>query len=242
MIIPVSVCHHVSTTGVRSPPMCCRYHIQASGLIGSPTVPSSRSDERSCFAACSGPHFMCARIAVGAVYRIVTLVALDDLPPAVLVREVGRALVEDARRAVAQRPVDDVAVTRDPADVGGAPVDVASRASGRRRSGASTPTPDEVAGRSCARCPSASRSCRSCTGGRVDPPRPSARGGHDAGSSDCPSTSSFHVRSRPSRHRHLAASSAVRRRPSGRPAPSRAPRPRSLERHRLSRAASSRPA
>ena len=71
--IPVSVCHHVSTIGVRSSPMCLRYHIHASGLIGSPTVPSSRSDERSCFAACSGPHFMCARIAVGAVYRIVTL-------------------------------------------------------------------------------------------------------------------------------------------------------------------------
>ena len=73
MIIPVSVCHHVSTTGVRSAPMCRRYHIHASGLIGSPTEPRRRSEERSCFAACSGPHFMCARIAVGAVYRIVTL-------------------------------------------------------------------------------------------------------------------------------------------------------------------------
>ena len=71
-IIPVSVCHHVSTTGVRSPPMCSRYQTQASGLIGSPTEPSSRSEDRSCWAACSGPHFMWARIAVGAVYRIVT--------------------------------------------------------------------------------------------------------------------------------------------------------------------------
>ena len=66
-IIPVSVCHHVSTTGVRSPPMCSRYQIHASGLIGSPTDPSRRSEERSCFAAYSGPHFMCVRIAVGAV-------------------------------------------------------------------------------------------------------------------------------------------------------------------------------
>ena len=66
-IIPVSVCHHVSTTGTRSPPMCCRYQTQASGLIGSPTVPSSRIEERSCFAAYSGPHFMWLRIAVGAV-------------------------------------------------------------------------------------------------------------------------------------------------------------------------------
>ena len=66
-IIPVSVCHHVSTTGQRPPPMCSWYQIQASGLIGSPTEPSRRSDPRSCPAACSGPHFMCARIAVGAV-------------------------------------------------------------------------------------------------------------------------------------------------------------------------------
>ena len=67
MIIPVSVCHQVSTIGQRSPPMCSWYQTHASGLIGSPTDPSSRSFERSCFAACSGPHFMCVRIAVGAV-------------------------------------------------------------------------------------------------------------------------------------------------------------------------------
>ena len=67
MIIPVSVCHHVSTIGQRSPPMCSRYQTQASGLIGSPTEPSSRSEERSCCSAYSGPHFMCVRIAVGAV-------------------------------------------------------------------------------------------------------------------------------------------------------------------------------
>src|SRR5215204_4128623 len=44
MIAPVSVCHHVSTIGQRPPPMTRWYHIQASGLMGSPTVPSSRSD------------------------------------------------------------------------------------------------------------------------------------------------------------------------------------------------------
>jgi hypothetical protein len=66
-IIPVSVCHQVSTIGVRSPPMFSRYQIHASGLIGSPTEPSRRSDERSCCCAYSGPHFMCERIAVGAV-------------------------------------------------------------------------------------------------------------------------------------------------------------------------------
>ena len=67
MMPPVSVCHHVSTTGTRLPPIHSRYHIHASGLIGSPTEPNSRSDERSCFAGYSVPHFMNVRIAVGAV-------------------------------------------------------------------------------------------------------------------------------------------------------------------------------
>src|SRR3954453_910954 len=47
MIAPVSVCHHVSTTGVLPPPTYVRYHIHASGLIGSPTDPSTRNDDRS---------------------------------------------------------------------------------------------------------------------------------------------------------------------------------------------------
>src|SRR5689334_8957352 len=48
MMAPVSVCHQVSTTGQRSPPMTVWYHSHAFGLIGSPTDPSSRSDDRSC--------------------------------------------------------------------------------------------------------------------------------------------------------------------------------------------------
>ena len=51
-------------------------------------------------------------------------IALDDLPEARLVGPVGRALVHHDRRAVGERTVDDVAVARHPADVGGAPVDV----------------------------------------------------------------------------------------------------------------------
>src|ERR1700692_2791140 len=70
---PVSVCHHVSTIGQLSLPMFLRYHIHASGLIGSPTLPSSRSDEMSCICGNSSPHFMNVRMVVGAVYRIVTL-------------------------------------------------------------------------------------------------------------------------------------------------------------------------
>ncbi len=66
-IMPVSVCHHVSTIGVWLRPMCSRYQIQASGLIGSPTEPSRRSELRSCLAMYSGPHFMKVRMVVGAV-------------------------------------------------------------------------------------------------------------------------------------------------------------------------------
>src|SRR5699024_8447729 len=64
-MLPFSVCHQVSTTGHRLPPMCSRYHIQASGLIGSPTLPSRRRLDRSNFAGMSRPHFMNERMAVG---------------------------------------------------------------------------------------------------------------------------------------------------------------------------------
>src|ERR1700754_4364697 len=67
MCPPVSVCHQVSTIGQRPPPMTLWYHIHASGLIGSPTVPSRRNDERSYFAGHWSPHLIKARIAVGAV-------------------------------------------------------------------------------------------------------------------------------------------------------------------------------
>src|SRR5437870_4923470 len=73
IIAPVSVCHQVSTIGQRPPPIVFWYHIHASGLIGSPTDPRSRKDERSCFFTHSSPQRMNARIAVGAVYKIVTL-------------------------------------------------------------------------------------------------------------------------------------------------------------------------
>src|SRR5579863_4486994 len=42
IMAPVSVCHQVSMMGQRSCPITLRYHIQASGLIGSPTLPSRR--------------------------------------------------------------------------------------------------------------------------------------------------------------------------------------------------------
>src|SRR6478752_1463383 len=72
MIAPVSVCHQVSTIGQRFLPTCSRYHIHASGLIGSPTLPSRRRLDRSDLAGHSLPARMKARIAVGAVYSTVT--------------------------------------------------------------------------------------------------------------------------------------------------------------------------
>ena len=53
------------------------------------------------------------------------LVALDDLPKPILFREVGRAFVEDARRAERERTVDDIRVPRHPADIGRTPENVA---------------------------------------------------------------------------------------------------------------------
>ena len=67
MMPPVSVCHQVSTIGQLSCPMVSRYHIQASGLIGSPTLPSTRSESSWYLPGMSAPHFMNVRIRVGAV-------------------------------------------------------------------------------------------------------------------------------------------------------------------------------
>src|SRR3954469_23684667 len=67
MIAPVSVCHQVSTIGQRPPPMISWYHIHASGLIGSPTLPSRRRDDMSWRLGNSLPQRTNARIAVGAV-------------------------------------------------------------------------------------------------------------------------------------------------------------------------------
>src|SRR5262245_2801405 len=64
---PVSVCHQVSTIGQRPPPTVSWYHIHASGLIGSPTVPRMRSEERLYFFGRSPPALINDRMAVGAV-------------------------------------------------------------------------------------------------------------------------------------------------------------------------------
>ena len=67
MIPPVSVCHQVSTIGQRPSPTTRWYQPHASGLIGSPTVPSSFNDLREVFWTQSSPSRISARSAVGAV-------------------------------------------------------------------------------------------------------------------------------------------------------------------------------
>src|ERR1700722_10800020 len=52
---PVSVCHQVSTIGQRSSPTTRWYHSHASGLIGSPTLPSKRRLLREVFLTGSSP-------------------------------------------------------------------------------------------------------------------------------------------------------------------------------------------
>ncbi len=55
----------------------------------------------------------------------VDLVLVDDLPEPAHRRIVGNALEHERRRAVGQRPVENVAVAGHPADIGRAPIDVA---------------------------------------------------------------------------------------------------------------------
>ena len=66
-IMPVSVCHQVSTTGQRPWPMTFQYQTHASGLMGSPTVPRSLRLERLQRFGYSSPQRMKVRMAVGAV-------------------------------------------------------------------------------------------------------------------------------------------------------------------------------
>src|SRR5215212_895767 len=69
----VSVCHQVSTIGHLFFPTCSSYQCQASSLIGSPTVPRIFKDERSLPSKGCNPNPISERMAVGAVYKILTL-------------------------------------------------------------------------------------------------------------------------------------------------------------------------
>ena len=67
MTPPVSVCHQVSTMGHFDFPTTSLYQFHSGDLMGSPTVPRMRSEERSCRFGQSSPSFIKARKAVGAV-------------------------------------------------------------------------------------------------------------------------------------------------------------------------------
>ena len=64
---PVSVCHQVSMTGERDLPTVLKYQFHSGSLMGSPTVPSRRSELRSCALGQVSPSFISERNAVGAV-------------------------------------------------------------------------------------------------------------------------------------------------------------------------------
>ncbi len=124
MMAPVSVCHQVSTMGQRLRPMCSWYHIQASGLMGSPTEPSNRSFDRSYLRrdVVAELHERADRGRRGVENRHAAL--LDDFPETSGVRRGGTAFVDHHAGAGGQRAVGHVAVPGHPADVGGAPEDV----------------------------------------------------------------------------------------------------------------------
>ena len=87
MIWPVSVCHQVSTIGQRSPPMTSWYQSHALGLIGSPTEPEQPQRREIVRVRVLGAplHAGADRGRRGVEDR--HPVALDELPPDVLVRD-----------------------------------------------------------------------------------------------------------------------------------------------------------
>ncbi len=121
---PVSVCHHVSTIGQRSPSdveVVPHPRFRVDRLADRSQQPQRRE------VVLLGPLGAPAHERADRRRRRVEdrhAVALDDVPEAILVREVRRAFVHHHRRAVGERAVHDVAVARDPADVRRAPVDV----------------------------------------------------------------------------------------------------------------------
>ena len=124
MIWPVSVCHQVSTIGraVAADVLVVPQPRLGVDRLADRAEQPQRREVVACRERLALLHEGADR-GRGAVQDR-DLVVLDDLPPAIPGRRVGRALVQDAGRRVGERPVDDVAVAGDPADVGGAPVDV----------------------------------------------------------------------------------------------------------------------
>src|ERR1700729_1369541 len=70
---PVSVCHQVSIMGHFPWPIFSSNQCQASSLIGSPTEPSFFSELKSLPFSTSSPKLISERMAVGAMYKMLTL-------------------------------------------------------------------------------------------------------------------------------------------------------------------------
>ncbi len=120
-IIPVSVCHHVSTIGQRSPPMCSWYQTHASGLIGSPTDRAGGATRGRASPRTPAPT-SCARGSRSGRCRGSSTWSARRSPTSwSLSGKSGVPSYITVGRPVAERPVDDVAVPGDPADVRRAP-------------------------------------------------------------------------------------------------------------------------
>ena len=127
MIAPVSVCHHVSTTG------CLASSDEL--LVPDPGFGIDRLPDAA--EQTQRREIVLRRVVRAPLHERADrgrsrvqdrhAVLLDDRPPPVLVGPVRRALVEDRGAAVGEGAVDDVAVARDPTDVRRAPVDVGLR-------------------------------------------------------------------------------------------------------------------
>ena len=123
-ICPVSVCHQVSTIGQRPPPDVL---LVPQPRLGVDRLADAAEQAQRREVVLRGQRLTLLHERPDRGRRHVQhrdLVVLDDLPPALPGRGVGRALVQDAGRRVRERSVDDVRVARDPADVSRAPVDV----------------------------------------------------------------------------------------------------------------------
>ena len=121
---PVSVCHQVSTMGQRPLPITRLIPFPGGG-IDRLADGAEQAEARKIVRV--GPMVALADQRADRGGRSVEnadAILLDDAPPAVELRIIGSAFVHHAGRAGRERPVDDVAVAGDPADIGRAPVGV----------------------------------------------------------------------------------------------------------------------
>ena len=125
MIPPVSVCHQVSTIGTAA--VADRPPVPEPGLGIDRLADRAEQADRAEIVLLHRPFALAHQGADrgrGGV-EDVDLVPLDRVPEAAAVRIVRHAFEHEAGRAVGERAVDDIAVAGDPADIGGAPEDLA---------------------------------------------------------------------------------------------------------------------